>query len=261
MILDEIVRHKVKEVEALKAKEPLEVLRKKVRALGGKKRVFLKALKENGPVAVIAEIKRKSPSKGMLRKNFDPVRLAREFEDAGAGALSVLTDEKFFGGSAEILKKVRAATKLPILRKDFTVDEYQVWQSRLIGADAVLLIASILSQKQLKSFSVLAQKLGLDCLFEVHSPSEAKKVLALKPKLVGINNRDLKTFLVDLATTKKLAKYFSSPTFLVSESGIGNWDDLVFVKRAGARGVLVGESLMKEKSPGQALKKLLGKTK
>ncbi len=256
MILDQIVRHKRREIAALKKKKPLEALKK---ALGGKRgsHTFFKTLSKPKDIAVIAEIKHRSPSKGILRKNFKPVAIARDFERSGAAALSVLTDEKFFGGSLAILKKVRRAVKLPLLRKDFMLDEYQVYEAALAGADAILLIAAILKPSELMKLNRLADQLGLDVLFEVHDLKDVKKVAPLKPKIAGINNRDLRTFEVDLAATEKLAKHFSKKTILVSESGIFTRADIDRVKKTGTRAVLVGESLMRQPQPGKALRKLV----
>ena len=258
MILDVILKHKQKEVAVSKKRLVLSVLKKEVLSLPQAKPRFLEALEESRGIAVIAEIKRKSPSKGILRKNFDPCAIARDYERGGASALSVLTDEKFFGGSSQILKKVRTVTRLPILRKDFIIDEYQIWESKRMGADAVLLIAGVLSAAKLLKFSALAHRLGLDTLVEVHTEGEARKALRVKAPLVGINNRDLKDFRVDLATTKRLAGLFSKKICLVSESGIQSRKDLVYLEACGAKAVLVGESLMRRPSPGAALKALLG---
>ncbi len=257
MILDVILKHKRAEVAARKKRKSLATLKKEVAALRIRRSLFLKALTKAEQMAVIAEIKRKSPSKGILRKRFDAAGIARDYERGGATALSVLTDEKFFGGSSQDLKKVRKVTRLPILRKDFIIDEYQIWESRGIGADAVLLIAGTLSIVNLRKFSALAGRLGLDALVEVHTESEARKALQIKAPLVGINNRDLKNFKVDLATTKRLAGFFSKKVCLVSESGIQSGKDLIYLKACGAKAVLVGESLMKSPSPGAALKTLL----
>jgi len=256
MILDQIVRHKRKEIEALKKKTSLERLKKKLGRARGRGS-FGKALFSAKDIAVIAEIKRRSPSKGILRKNFNPLKIARAFEASGAAALSVLTDQKFFGGSLDILRKVRSATQLPILRKDFILDEYQLYETALAGADAILLIAAILREEELESLSRTAVKLGLDVLFEVHNRADLKKILPLKPKIAGINNRDLQTFHVDLRTTTKLAGYFQKQTLLVSESGIFTRKDIDRVKRAGAKAVLVGESLMKNPDIAQGLRDLL----
>lgn len=250
MILETIVRHKRKEVALLKRRpRPAPKPRRK--------RSLYAALRRSKDIGVIAEIKRRSPSKGLLRKDFDPVALARQFERAGASALSVLTDRKFFGGSLEILQKVRRVTKLPLLRKDFIIDEAQLREAAAAGADAVLLIAAILTRSQLESFAAAARKLGLDVLFEVHDARDAAKVAPLRPKLVGINNRDLRTFKVDLKTTEKFGKKFSKRSLLVSESGIFTRADIDRVKKAGARAVLVGESLMRQPDAGAALKALV----
>lgn len=244
MFLNKIVQNKKNEIARDKKRRPFAALKKEaVRHAAGPHR-FLKALRIVKGIAVIAELKRKSPSKGILRKHFDPVKLAREFERAGAVALSVLTDKKYFGGSSAILKKVRRATRLPILRKDFILDAYQVYEARAMGADAILLIAAILTEKELLDLSALAKKLGLDVLFEVHTARDIKKVLLLKPALIGINNRDLMTFQVDLETTRRLIKKISKGVLIVSESGIKNATDLAQVRRWGADAVLIGEGLI-----------------
>ena len=258
-ILEKIVAYKKKELARQKNHLSLEALRNHPAVLKRKSTRFLNALRGHNPVAVIAEIKRRSPSKGILRKNFNPVAIAKEYEQAGAAALSVLTDKKFFGGSDEILKQVHRVSSLPILRKDFVIDEYQIYQSKLIRADAILLIVSLLSSEELKRFTGLAAKLGLDALFEVHTALELKKALKAKPKLLGINNRNLKTFSVDIRTTQKLAKRLPKSVFLVSESGIQSPSDLLYLGACGARAVLVGESLMTKVRPGAALKALLRK--
>ncbi len=258
MMLDKIVRVKRLEIAALKKRRPLAVIERQARALPKKKTRFLNALKKKNGLAVIAEIKKRSPSKGLLRRNFDPVRLAKDFQKNGAAALSVLTDKRFFGGSSEILKSVRKATRLPTLRKDFIIDAYQIFESRLIGADAVLLIAAILSRRELAAFSRAATSLGLDALFEVHTPGDIRKIIPLKPRLVGINNRDLKTFRVDVGTTHRLSRLLPKNTVIVSESGLDARSDFKALRRSRVKGLLVGESLMKEKRPGQALKTFLG---
>ncbi len=257
-ILDKIIEFKKKEVKALKKKKSLQNLKKEIGKLPKKKPGFLKRLKVKKGIAVIAEIKRKSPSKGLLCRDFKPIRIAKEYEAAGAKALSVLTDRKFFGGSVEVLHKVKRAVRLPILRKEFIVDEYQLFESRFMGADAVLLIAGALSFEELQRFSLTAERLGLDVLFEVHTMEDIKKILPLRPKLVGINNRDLNSFCVNTRATTRLIKFLPKKTFVVSESGIKNHQDLVYLQSFGVGAVLVGESLMKQKKPGAALKKLLG---
>lgn len=252
-ILDEIVEYKRRELEAQMRKRPLERLQKETARLRDRKPIFIKTIKRLKKMGVIAEIKKRSPSKGILRKDFKPIAIVRAYEKCGATALSILTDENFFGGSNAIFKKIRATTKLPLLRKDFTIHEYQIYEARLLGADAVLLIADILSPRKLKTLSVLAEALGLDVLFEVHTSRDIDKVLPLKPKMVGINNRDLRTFQVDLNVTKRLIRELPKTTLVVSESGIQTAEDLIYLKRLGVRAALVGESLMREKDPGLAL--------
>ena len=261
MILDDIIRNKKKEIISSKKKASLLSLQKEARGLPHRKNHFLVSLKKKSGMAVIAEIKRRSPSKGILRKNFDPAAIARDYQASGAGALSVLTDEKYFGGSADILRKVKKACSLPVLRKDFIVDEYQVYESRLMKADAILLIARVLDRAALKKLYLLAGKLGLEVLFEVHDAADLKKVLPLKPRLLGINNRDLSNFHVDLGVTRRLAPQAPKDCLLVSESGIAKPEDLATLKKYGVRAVLVGEAFVKDKKPGEALKRLLGKSR
>ncbi len=261
MMLAAIVHNKKQEITRLKKTIPLARLKKEALALPKKTASFLKRLRRCKGLAVIAEIKRRSPSKGLLRKHVKPISIAKAYEKSGAAAISVLTDEKFFGGSVEILKDVRLAAKLPILRKDFIIDEYQVYESRLMGADAILLIAGILSKKKIKSLSALAGKLGLDVLFEVHSKQEIGKILPARPKLIGINNRDLKSFNVDIAQTRRLLPFLPKGALVVSESGIQSARDIRYLRKLGVRAVLVGETLMKSRDVGQALKKLLGSSR
>lgn len=219
----------------------------------GEQRDFAAALRKSrgGDVSLIAEVKKASPSAGVICKDFDPVRIAKEYEAAGASCLSVLTDEKFFQGSLEHLRQIRAAVKLPLLRKDFIVDERQILEAIEWGADAILLIVAILSDAQLKRFHSLAAEAGLAALVEAHDEGELDRALSAGAELIGVNNRDLKTFKVDLATTEKLAaKLFSSlatrhSPLLVAESGIHTRADVVRLKKCGANAVLVGESLMK----------------
>ena len=258
MILDDIVKDKLEEIQRLKLEKPLASLKKETRQAPHVKGLFLEALRMNGPVAVIAEIKRKSPSKGLIRRDFVPADIAYAYERGGAAALSVLTDEKYFGGSAEILKEVKSSSKLPVLRKDFILDEYQVYESFLMGADAILLIAAILSHKKLLSLKNTAEALGLDVLFETHTEGDMVKVLSVEPKMVGINNRDLYTFKVTLETSEQLLGLVPKGVMAVSESGIQTRADLERVRKYGAGAVLVGEGLMRESDIELALKKLKG---
>ena len=205
-----------------------------------------------GDVALVAEVKKASPSAGVICPDFDAVRLAKEYEAAGASCLSVLTDEKFFQGSLHHLRQIRAAVKLPLLRKDFIIDERQILEAIEWGADAILLIAAILNDAQLKLFHSLATQAGLAALVEVHDETELDRALAIQAQLIGVNNRDLKTFNVDLGTTERLAKKMAAShrdarqsRILVAESGIHARADVERMARCGARAVLVGESLMR----------------
>ena len=206
--------------------------------------------------AIIAEIKKASPSKGVIRADFDPRAIARSYEDAGAACLSVLTDISFFQGADEHLQRARAEVSLPVLRKDFVISSYQIYEARAIGADCILLIASVLGMEDMQSFYDLARSLDLDVLIEVHDMSELRMALSVSPKLVGINNRDLKTFDVDLDTTLALLASISDDVIVVTESGIGQSTDVVRMMSRGVYGFLIGEAFMKEPDPGHALELL-----
>ncbi len=260
-ILDTIVEQKKIEV----AKLPARIL-----AAGelhdamlerNENRDFVAALKnpKRGSVALIAEVKKASPSKGIICENFDPVRIAKEYEAAGASCLSVLTDEKFFQGSLDYLKEIRAAVKLPLLRKDFIIDERQILEAIEWGADAILLIVAILSDEQLEKFHQLALEAGLAVLVEVHDDAELERAAKMGAQLIGVNNRDLKTFKVDLATTEKLAaKIKLENKILVGESGINSRADVLRLERCGAKAILVGESLVKGGNISAKVAELLG---
>jgi indole-3-glycerol phosphate synthase len=232
----------------------------------GERRDFLAALRQQrqGDIALIAEVKKASPSAGVICRDFDPVRIAQEYEAAGASCLSVLTDEKFFQGSLDHLRQVRAAVKLPLLRKDFIIDERQILEAIEWGADAILLIVAILSDRQLAKFHSLATEAGLAVLVEVHDEAELERALKISPALIGVNNRNLKTFKVDLATTEKLAaKLFPSPvtrhpSLLVAESGIQTRADVERLKQCGANAILVGESLMRGGDIQKKVRELIG---
>ena len=195
--------------------------------------------------AVIAEIKKASPSAGIISENFDPIQKAREYEDFGAVALSILTEEDFFLGSNQYLKDVKAITSLPILRKDFMVDEYQIYEAKLIGADCILLIASILSDIEITDFVALAEVLELDYLIEVHDAEELQRVVHFNNALIGVNNRNLKTFEVDINNSVNLKNSFSANNIFIAESGIKNKDDMNYLKERGINVFLIGESLMR----------------
>lgn len=262
-ILEEIVWQKEKEVDDMREVTPLVELQKQVRD-AAPARNFLAALRTSQTTpAVIAEVKKASPSKGVIREDFDPVAIAQSYQQGGASALSVLTDRKFFQGGFENLALARSAVDLPLLCKDFVIYPYQIYLARSKGADAVLLIAAILSDKDLQYFLKIVNGLGMTALIEVHTEAELERVLQLPDaQLIGINNRNLQDFSVDLQTTcQLLAKYGEQlqarEITVVSESGLHTPADLALVTRAGATAVLIGESLMKQPNPGEALSQLL----
>ncbi len=258
-ILEEIVWHKEDEVDSLRHRLPLLELRKQV-AKASPPKDFLGALKEGKTApALIAEVKKASPSKGVIRENFDPVSIAQSYQLGGASCLSVLTDAKFFQGSFENLALVRQAVELPLLCKEFVIYPYQIYLARTKGADAVLLIAAILSDRDLQYFIKIANSLHMTALVEVHTLAELDRVLSLDGvSLIGINNRNLEDFSVNLETTCKLLELRRTELkekgiIVVSESGLHSSEDLGIVKNAGANAVLIGESLVKQPDPGKAI--------
>ncbi len=247
-ILDKIVEQKKLEVAKLPARIIAAGDLRDAMLEHGERRDFIAALKKprTGNIGLIAEVKKASPSMGVICPNFDPVRIAKEYEAAGASCLSVLTDEKFFQGSLDYLRQIRAAVKLPLLRKDFIIDERQILEAIEWGVDAILLIVAILSDEQLQKFHNFALEAGLAVLVEVHDEAELTRALKISPQLIGVNNRDLKTFKVDLATTEKLAKKIPARTILIAESGIHTRADVERLKKCGASAILVGESLLRD---------------
>jgi indole-3-glycerol phosphate synthase len=211
-----------------------------------------------GPRAIIAEVKRKSPSRGVLREDFDPIMMASIYEKNGAAAVSVLTDREFFGGSDADLVGIRREVGLPLLRKDFIIDASQIFESRMLGADAILLIARILGEGSLKSFLKTAGSLGLSALVEVHDRADVEKALAADAEIIGINNRDLATFSTDIRTTLDLLEVIPRGKIVVSESGINSKDDIELLASAGVRAFLIGEALVKEADPAAKLRELMG---
>ena len=264
-ILETIVEQKKIEVARLPDRPVTpDTLRAIVQA-HGPRRDFLGALRQPraGAVALIAEVKKASPSAGVICPDFDPVRIAREYEAAGASCLSVLTDEKFFQGALDYLRQIRAAVKLPLLRKDFIIDERQIPEAIEWGADAILLIVAILSDAQLKDYLALAAAADLAALLEVHDEAELDRALAAGAQLIGVNNRNLKTFQVDLATTERLAAMLKGAPggfqkLLVAESGIHTRADVTRLTRCGAEAILVGESLVRHGDIKAKAAELLG---
>ncbi|MBE0595685.1 MAG: indole-3-glycerol phosphate synthase TrpC [Desulfuromonadales bacterium] len=262
-ILKKIVDHKRLEVAAAKGRYPLERLLDRLAVGEDRPRGFARALRESAAAvapAVIAEVKKGSPSKGIIRADFDPVAIARIYQEHGATCLSVLTDEHFFYGHLHNLGLIREAVELPLLRKDFICDPYQIVEARAFGADAVLLIAAMLDLGQLQEFAALAADLQLDVLLEVHDEFELERALQLPVELIGINNRSLRTFVTDLTTTERLLPLIPADRLVVAESGIHTHSDIQRLQRAGAKGFLVGESLMREDDIGAKLRELLGAT-
>ena len=260
MMIDKIIADKKRELDRLKADFPvkglIQGLKMRIKQIPPT-RDFVKAIKGKG-IKIIAEVKKASPSKGVIRDDFNPVEIAMIYETNGAAAISVLTEERYFQGRIDYLKEIKDAVSLPLLRKDFIFDEYQIYESRAAGADALLLIARVLEKKEIERFLDLSHDLGMSCLVEVHDEEELEKVLSTKAKLIGINNRDLKTFKTDIKTTLNLAIKIPKDRIVVSESGINSYNDVDLLKRKGIHVFLVGESLMREKDIGKKLKELLG---
>ncbi len=258
MILDDIIANKKEELAETKSRVSLADIKAKA-ADAGPVRGFGAALSKGPGIGLIAEIKKASPSKGVIREDFDPLAIARIYAESGASCISVLTEQRFFQGKIEYLEMVRKAQWLPLLRKDFIIDEYQIFEARAAGADAILLIAACLEKRQIEDFLGIAARLGLDVLVESHTYRELDKSLLAGATLVGINNRDLSTFTVSLQTTLDLLKDIPEDRTVVSESGIKTRDDVVKLEKAGVDAILVGEGLMREKDIGKKVKELLGK--
>lgn len=266
MILDEILENKRAEVEARKAEVPLEELKVRLKNISMRGR-FTKALSSrpdsvargpSGEIRLIAEVKKASPSKGVIRPDFDPVAIAETYEKAGASAISVLTDEKYFQGRLEYLTDIRKCVGIPLLRKDFVVDPYQIYEAKTYGADAVLLIVAALSESELSDYIALSEETGLDALVEVHTDVELDTALDTGARIIGINNRDLNTFETRLETTFRMAARVPGDRILVSESGIFTREDVLRLMEAGVNAILVGESLMRAADPGEKIRELLG---
>ena len=243
-ILKKIVENTRENLKAKKAKLSLEDVKSSLKELDLPKSNFKSSI-SNKDEAIIAEIKKASPSAGVISENFNPVEKAKEYESVGAAALSILTEEDFFLGSIDYLKAVKRTTSLPILRKDFIIDEYQIYESKLIGADCILLIASILSDLQIEEFVKITKKLELDYLIEIHDEKELKRVELYKDALIGVNNRDLNTFEVDLDNSIRIKNIFKEKNIFIAESGIKSIDDINYLKLHNINVFLIGESLMR----------------
>ncbi len=243
MILDDICKQREIQLQAEKARissAEMQTLAEHAPQKAG----FIQALEKSG-LSCICEVKKASPSKGLIRPDFHPVELAEEYQSAGADCISCLTEEHYFQGSSEYLKHIANAVSIPILRKDFIIDEYQIYEAKYLGASAILLIAAVLEDARMQDYFSLAHSLGLDCLLEVHTREEMERVQKLNPRLIGVNNRNLKTFEVNLSATAELASMRQPGQLLVSESGIKNNADMKTVQKNGADAVLIGETLMR----------------
>jgi indole-3-glycerol phosphate synthase len=259
-ILKKIVAHKREEVAAAISAQPLSEMKARLADREDQPRGFEQALRDaasSGWTAVIAEIKKGSPSKGLIRPDFDPLAIAVTYQNNGATCLSVLTDEHFFMGHLSYLPLVREQVGLPLLRKDFLFDPYQIYEAAASGADAILLIAAMLEPSLLAGLYGLAKELYLDILLEVHDERELEMALGTDCSLIGINNRSLHTFVTDLATTERLAPMVPSDRLIVAESGIGGRADIIRLQQAGAQAFLIGETLMREEDIGAKLRELL----
>ena len=256
MILDTIIAHKRKELATEQTQVPLTALALKVKNLPPT-RDFRGAVAGSDTVKLIAEVKKKSPSKGIIREDFHPVSIAETYVKNGAAAISVLTDKHFFAGELDYLRAIRDTVDVPLLRKDFTIDPYHIYQARLAGADAILLIVAALTVSQLQTFMEVAASLSLACLVEVHTQEELAIALDVDAQIIGINNRDLRTFHTDIATTFRLREAIPTDKIVVSESGIYSREDVVKLQASGVDAMLVGESLMRSPDIGEQVRHLI----
>jgi len=255
--LKEIVLKKKEKIALAKQNLPEEDLKAKIASLLPP-RPFIEAISKPRTISLIAEIKKQSPSRGVIRQDFNHQEIAKAYQDIGVQAISVLTEEDYFGGSISFINEVKNLAATPILRKDFILEAYQVYESRLFGADAILLIADLLSKEKLSNFLQIASELGMDCLIEVHNEKELKKVLSLDIALIGINNRDLHTLEVDFKTTEILFPLIPKDKIVVVESGIKNYQDVLFLKILGVSAVLIGEAFMEAQDINKRVQEVMG---
>ncbi len=256
--LQEICERKAGHIRTKKAERSIEDLKYMVADMP-LPTGFVSALKRQNGAALIAEVKKASPSKGIIREDFDPVQIAKIYEEAGANCISVLTDEPYFKGHDDYLKAIKGEVSLPVLRKDFMIDPYQIYESRVLGADCVLLIMAALSDDQALQLQETALSLNLDVLVEVHDLEELERAIKLNPMMIGVNNRNLKTLKVDINTSFDLLMYIPDSCVKISESGISSHKNLKKLHQTGYKGFLVGESLMREEDIGAATKNLLNR--
>ncbi len=257
MILDEIVAAKKNELERRKQKVPFPFLSSKIPGLPSTRNFEDALIKPK--ISLIAEVKKASPSAGVICKEFKPLKIAKIYEENNVSAISVLTEENYFLGNLDLLSRIKKITKIPVLQKDFILEKYQIYEARLYGADSILLIAAILSEKEIKDFLALAHRLGMSAILEIHNQEELKKVLSTEAKIIGINNRNLGTLKVDIRTTLKLRKKIPSGKIVISESGIKDYKDIQLLKKYGIDAILVGETLLRSKDIGKKVRELLEK--
>jgi indole-3-glycerol phosphate synthase len=257
--LKQIVVKKREKIFFAKSQLPLDLLKEKITNANLVAQPFAKSINKTGQISLIAEIKRASPSRGIIRENFNLLEIASVYQQSGVAAISVLTEEEYFQGNLDHLRLVKESVSTPVLRKDFIIDTYQLYESKAFGADAILLIAALLSRENLTELLEIANSLGLDCLIEVHNEKELKKVLGIKDaNLIGINNRDLHTLEVDFKVTEVLFPLIPKEKTVVVESGIKSYQDILFLKILGAKAVLIGEVLMQATDIKAKLEELMG---
>jgi indole-3-glycerol phosphate synthase len=257
--LKEVTLKKKEKLTIKKNELPLEALKEKLNSFSKKPISFYKAISKKSKLCLIAEIKKSSPSQGILREDFDPLKIASDYKEVGADSLSVLTEEDYFGGSLSYISIIKEKIDLPILRKDFIVDIYEVYETKLAGADALLLIVELFSKETLSEYLEVAENLGLDCLLEINSEKDLKRALSLKKaKIIGINNRNLHTLEVDLKTTEKLFPLIPKDKIVVVESGISNYKDVLFLKVLGVNAVLIGSAFMTASDIKSKVKEIMG---
>ena len=260
-ILQEIVKYKKVEIEESKKLISKESLEKEIKSAPHSKNFLGELVKKNeeGKAGIIAEVKKSSPSKGVIRENFNHLQIARDYEKGGAACLSILTDNPSFQGSSQYLKDIRGITNLPILRKDFMIDVYQVYESRSWGADCILMIMKILDNKDLSKLVSVSKDLGMDILFEINSQEELERLLPFNPKMIGINNRNLENFETDIKNSIKIKKNIPDDILVISESGINNAEDIIHLGDHNINNFLIGESLMRSDNISVELNKLVNK--
>ena len=244
MILDDIVAHKKEKLAVEIIEKPYADIMDEAYKMEPT-RDFKEAVRKKEKMSIIAEVKKASPSKGLICNDFNHKKIAEQYQTNNVSAISVLTEEKFFLGSNEYLKEVKEITTVPILRKDFIIDSYQIYQARILGADAILLIAAILTTKQISEYKNIAKTLGMACLVEVHNRKELDSAIEAKAEIIGINNRDLKSFVTQITTTEELIRHIPKNIIRISESGVNTFEDMKYLEAVGADGVLIGESLMR----------------